>query len=144
MILELLIPVSWIVTKFTFLGILGDNIALNGRTNLLHLYIPARNWQIYWDNIRKYHIYWDENVSHCAPQRISFCTGRYPHYYSGIFYQFLSIFSQHNSGFYTHIHMHTYTCIQLHIHKHTHTHTDITKGSIFISGLLCLKPGVSN
>ena len=84
---------------------------------------------IYWDNIRRYHrIVWKKiiciiciyqpetdtfigiRISHCSPQGIPLCTGKYPHYYSGIFYKF-----------------------------HTHTHANITEGSIFISELLSLK-----
>ena len=43
----------------TFIGIISEEtIALHGNDNLHHLHIPTRNW----------YIYWDENVSHCAPQ----------------------------------------------------------------------------
>ena len=43
----------------TFIGIISEEtIALHGKDNLHHLHIPTRNW----------YIYWDENVSHCAPQ----------------------------------------------------------------------------
>ena len=31
----------------------------------------------------------DENVFHSAPQGYPLCTGKYPYYYSGIFYQLL-------------------------------------------------------
>ena len=45
-ILPLLLPVSWMVTKYTFIGItLEDTIAIN---------IPMRNWYINYDN-RTYH-----------------------------------------------------------------------------------------
>ena len=56
MILALVLPVSWIVTKFPFIGvILEDTIALHGKNNLKHLHISTKNWYINWDNFRRYH-----------------------------------------------------------------------------------------
>ena len=38
----------------------------------------------------RHNIYWDENVSHCAPQGILLCTGKLSLlYYPGVFYQLL-------------------------------------------------------
>ena len=80
MILELLPLVSWIGTKYTFIEIISeDTIALHGKNDLQHLYIRTRN----------FYIYWDENVSHCAPKVIPLCTGKYRHYFLGIFHQLL-------------------------------------------------------
>ena len=45
---NLLLPVSEVVTKFTFIGvILEGTIPLHGKNNLQYLYI-------HWDNIRSY------------------------------------------------------------------------------------------
>lgn len=124
------------------------------KINLRHLYIPTKNWYIYWDNARRSHciawrkiiwiilytyqkliIYWDENVSHFAPQGIPLCTGKFAHHYSGIFFQLLctnQYFLIISLVFLTHTETHAYT------QRHTH----FTKGSIFISKFLSLKLGV--
>ena len=96
----LLLPNSWIVAKFTIIGIiLGDAPALHQKNNLQHLYIPTRNWYIYWDNIRWYHcITWEKiiciicmypkmfpTVHH---REFSYMQGNV-HYYLAIFYQLL-------------------------------------------------------
>ena len=64
MILELLLPISWIMTKLIFIGvILEDTIPLHGKNNMQHLYIPTRNWYIYWNNIRRNHcIAWEKII----------------------------------------------------------------------------------
>ena len=89
--------------------------------------IPTRNW----------YIYWDENVSYCAPQGISVYRDIFIitlEYFIN-FYTLINIFST-QLWFYHTPHTHT------HKHTHTHTHTHITEGSIFISELLPLKVGV--
>ena len=96
------------------------------KNNLQHLYIPNQKLIHLLRNIRRYHlhqgkrqfatfipkrnwyIYWNVNVSYCAPQGISLCTEKsslLSWYYPGIFLSisvYYSIFSQHNPVFITH------------------------------------------
>ena len=92
------------------------------KDNLHYLHIPTRNWLIYWD----------KNFLQCAPHGTPLCTGKYPHYYPGIF--FISYCTLTNISSRQPCFCHTY--------KNKNTHTHITEEPIFISGLLPLKTGV--
>ena len=116
MILALLLPVSWIVAKFTFIEII---FVLHEKNNLKHLYIPTRNWDINLDIIRRCHcITWENTICiNCVylPEIDTFIGMR----------------------MFPTVH-HSVTLVLSHIHKHTY----ITDGFILISKLLSLKLGV--
>ena len=80
--------------------------------NLHHLQLTTRNWYIYCDDL-----------SHCALQRIPLCTGKYPHYYPGMFYWLL--YTNHYFLDITLVSSLTHTHTQTHTHTHTHRRTQL-------------------
>ena len=163
MILPLLLPVLWLFTKFTFIGIILYNIPLHCKGKIICnvCIFPTRNWYIYWiiledtiymrkDNLQHLYIYLQETdtfigmrIFPAVHHQKLLCLQRNPHYYPRIFYQFMYtnqyflnttlISSDRQTDRQTRTHTYTHTC--------TH-HTHITESSIFISELLRLKHGV--
>ena len=87
--------------------------------NLHHLHLTTRNWYIHCDDL-----------CHCALQGIPLCTGKYPHYYPGMFYRLL-----YTNHYFLDI---TLVSSLTHTHTQTHTHTDTyTQLKVLFSSLNC-------
>ena len=149
MILPLLLPVLWLFTKFTFIGIILYNIPLHCKGKIICniCIFPTRNWYIYWiiledtiymrkDNLQHLYIYLQETdtfigmrIFPTVHHQKLLCLQRNPHYYPRIFYQFM----------YTNQYFLNTTLISSdrqtdrHAHTHTRTHAHITHISLRVS-----------
>ena len=157
MILPLLLPVLWLFTKFTFIGIILYNIPLHCKGKIICniCIFPTRNWYIYWiiledtiymrkDNLQHLYIYLQETdtfigmrIFPTVHHQKLLCLQRNPHYYPRIFYQFM----------YTNQYFLNTTLISSdrqtdrHAHTHTRTHAHITHISLrvpFLSLNFCV------
>ena len=157
MILPLLLPVLWLFTKFTFIGIILYNIPLHCKGKIICniCIFPTRNWYIYWiiledtiymrkDNLQHLYIYLQETdtfigmrIFPTVHHQKLLCVQRNPHYYPRIFYQFM----------YTNQYFLNTTLISSdrqtdrHAHTHTRTHAHITHISLrvpFLSLNFCV------